>query len=207
VGGITETPKTVEQSGPVYEYVSKETQKEALDFLGKQVFTTPTWLLDQNIFSKTGGNAVTVVSRLQDAALNRVMGNNTINKLLNAEAAIGNKALTVNELMAELRKQIFTELSSRKTIDIYRRNLQKNMVERLLSIVKPSAGGSSSLGSIIISFGASVNRNSDIVSYAKGTLRAIQADIRAAIPAYSDTATKYHLQDLNDRINEGLNPR
>ncbi|ULQ50775.1 zinc-dependent metalloprotease [Flavihumibacter fluvii] len=207
VGGIMETPKTVEQSGPVYEYVSRETQKEALDFLGKQVFTTPTWLLDQNIFSKTGGNAVTIVSRLQDAALGRVMGANTLNKLLNAEAAIGTKAFTVNELMGELRKQVFTELNNRKPIDIYRRNLQKNMVERLLTIVKPSSGGSSSVGAIIISFGASVNRNSDIISFAKGTLRSIQADIRAAIPAYADNATKYHLQDLNDRITEGLNPR
>lgn len=82
------------------------------------------------------------------------------------------------------------------------------MVERLLTIVKPSSGGSSSLGGgIVISFGLSVNRNSDVVSFAKGTLRAIQADIRGAIPAYSDLATKYHLQDLNDRITDGLNPR
>ena len=208
VGGITETPKTVEQSGPVYEYVSRETQKEAIDFLGKQVFTTPNWLLDQNIFSKTGGNAGTVVSRVQDAALNRLMAVNTFTKLLNAEAAIGTKAYTLTELMGDLRKQVFTELSTRKPIDIYRRNLQKNMVERLLTIVKPSSGGSSSLGGgIVISFGASVNRNSDIVSFAKGTLRSIQSDIRGAIPAYSDLATKYHLQDLNDRITDGLNPR
>jgi hypothetical protein len=207
VGGITETPKTVEQGGPVYEFVTRETQKEAMDFLGKQVFTTPVWLLDQNIFSKTGGSATTVVSRLQDAALNRVMSVNTINKLLNAEASLGNKTYTANELLVDLRKQVFTELSTRKPVDIYRRNLQKNMVERLLNIIKPSSGGSSSLGSITISFGVSVNRNSDVISYAKGTLRAIQADIRAAVPAYTDTATKYHLQDLNERISEGLNPR
>lgn len=207
VGGIMETPKTVEQQGQVYEYVSRDTQKEAMDFLGRQIFTTPVWLLDQNIFAKTGGNATAVVSRLQDAALNRVLSVNTMNKLLNAEAAIGNKAYTVNELLGDLRKQIFTELTTRKPIDIYRRNLQKNMVERLLTIVKPSSGGTSSIGTLVITFGASVNRNSDIISFAKGTLRALQAEIRTATPAYTDAATKFHLQDLNDRITDGLNPK
>jgi Met-zincin/Domain of unknown function (DUF5117)/Domain of unknown function (DUF5118) len=207
VGGIMETPKTVEQPGGVYDYTPRETQLEAMDFLNKQVFTTPAWLLNQQIFARTGGSSATVVSRLQDAALNRVLSTNTLNKLLNTESALGARAYTVNELLVYLRKQIFAELATRKPMDIYRRNLQKNMVERLLTIVKPSSGGTSSLGSIVISFGTSVNRNSDIVSFAKGTLRAIQADLRAALPAYADTVSKYHLQDLNDRITEGLNPR
>ncbi|MBZ5859460.1 zinc-dependent metalloprotease [Flavihumibacter profundi] len=207
VGGITETPKTMEQSGPVYEYVSRDTQKEAMGFLGKEVFTTPTWLLDNTIFSKTGGTAAAVVNRLQDAALGRVLSASTLTKLLNAEAALGKKAYTVNDLTSDLRKEIFTELSSHKPIDIYRRNLQKNLVERLVTIIKPSSPAPLSLGTITISFGPSISRNSDIISFAKGTLRSIQAEIRAALPAYSDTATKYHLQDLNERISDGFSAK
>src|SRR5690606_20296693 len=44
VGGVMETPKMVEESGPVYETVAKAKQKEAVEFLNKNLFATPTWL-------------------------------------------------------------------------------------------------------------------------------------------------------------------
>jgi hypothetical protein len=204
IGGVTETPKTVEQAGAVYEIVSREQQKEAMDFLNKQVFTTPTWLLDQQIFAKTGNTGTAVVNRLQDAALGRVLSAGTINKLLNAEASLGTKTYTLNDMMTDLRRSIFTELPTRKPIDIYRRNLQKNMVERLLTFLKPASGPASLCGGITISFGPTISRNSDALSYARGTLRSLQSEIRTALPSYTDTATRYHLQDLLDRINDGL---
>lgn len=204
VGGIMETPKTVEQTGAVYEFVSKEQQKEAMNFLNKQVFTTPVWLLDNTIFANTGETGTAVVDRLQNAALSRLLSAGTVNKLLNAESAIGTKAYTLNDLMTDLRKNIFTEIPVRRPVDIYRRNLQKNLVERLLTIVKPPAPAASAGGGITIRFGPSIDRNSDVVSFARGTLKAIQAELKIALPAYTDTATKYHLQDLIDRITDGL---
>lgn len=207
VAGIMETPKTVEQSGAVYEYVSRDTQKEAIEFLGKQVFITPVWLLDQQIFAKTGNNAVAVVTRVQDAALNRLLSAGTLSKLLNAEAAVGNKTYTINELMTDLRHQIFTEIPARKSIDIYRRNLQKNLVERLLTIIKPGSSGGANIGGISISFGPGISRNSDLISIAKGNLRSLQSELRNALTGYTDITTRYHLQDLVDRIGDGLNPK
>ncbi len=47
VGGIYEVPKSVEQAGDVYMPTPKATQKEAIAFFNKQLFTTPTWLLEQ----------------------------------------------------------------------------------------------------------------------------------------------------------------
>jgi hypothetical protein len=46
IGGITTTPRTVEEKENVYQFVNKSTQKEAIRFLQQQLFTTPTWLLD-----------------------------------------------------------------------------------------------------------------------------------------------------------------
>lgn len=206
VGGIMETPKTAEQSGAVYEYVSRERQEEAIRFLDKQVFTTPAWLLSSEIFAKTGGSGPAIISRLQDAALSRVLGASTLSKLLNAEADLGGKkTYTMSELLGSLQQSIFTELAMRRPIDIYRRNLQKNLVERLITLIKPGSGPSTSMGGgITISFGPSVNRNSDMISLAKGSLRAIQASIRAAIPGYADAASRYHLQDLNERITDAF---
>ncbi len=204
IGGVMETPKTVEQEGSVYEIVSRAQQKEAMDFLSKQVFTTPGWLLDQQIFAQIGTNGTTIVNRVQDAALARVLSAGTINKLLNAEAAQGSKTYTLNDMMGDLRRSIFTELSARKPIDIYRRNLQKNMVERLLAFLKPATAPAAAGGGITISFGPVISRNSDALSYARGTLKTLQSEIRTALPSYTDTATRYHLQDLLDRITDGL---
>eukprot|EP01035_Chromulina_nebulosa_P056613 gene56613-77586_t len=43
IGGIELTPKRVEQTGNVYEFTPKSTQKEAMAWLQANVFTTPTW--------------------------------------------------------------------------------------------------------------------------------------------------------------------
>src|SRR5690606_35035696 len=65
VGSIYETPKTVEQEGAVYTPVPKATQQAAIRFLNRQLFTTPKWLLDHDILSRTGSLATTVVMTRQ----------------------------------------------------------------------------------------------------------------------------------------------
>lgn len=104
IGGIMETPKMVEESGPVYENVSEAKQREAVEFLNKQLFATPSWLLNQDIFDKTGLNGLTIIGRTQDNALSSVISNYTLTKLINAEAAIGSKAYQITELLADLKK-------------------------------------------------------------------------------------------------------
>lgn len=51
VGGVTEIYKSVGQDEAVYTHTSKETQKSAVDFLNKQLFATPSWLMDENIIA------------------------------------------------------------------------------------------------------------------------------------------------------------
>ncbi len=206
-GGVYETFKKSNQAGNVYEYVSKETQKEAADFISKQVFTTPTWLISRDISSKTGNNPTVTILSLQEAALNRMLSVTTMNKMLNAEAAIGSQAYTVTDLLGDLKQSIFTELASKKPIDIYRRNLQKSYVERLGSIINPAP-----VQLITINFGngpAPVvdTKKSDIISYLKGHARELKAAIDAAAAGTSDKASKYHLQDLSDRLRKILDPK
>ncbi|MCL2728065.1 MAG: zinc-dependent metalloprotease, partial [Bacteroidales bacterium] len=47
VGGIYENPKTVGEPGPVYTYVEKSRQQEAMRFLNRHLFTTPVWLVSE----------------------------------------------------------------------------------------------------------------------------------------------------------------
>jgi len=52
IGGVYEYHKTADQEGAVYTYVSKEHQKDAMEFMQEQLFAPPEWLIDQNILNK-----------------------------------------------------------------------------------------------------------------------------------------------------------
>jgi len=204
-GGIYETLKKTDQQGPVYEYVSKATQKEAIDFINKQVFTTPAWLINKEINERTGTVPATIILSLQETALARMLSTYTMNKMLNAEAENGSQAYTVNDLLGDLKQTIFTELPTKRPVDIYRRNLQKAYVERLGNIINPPAPS----GITIVFGGATTstdNKRTDILSYLKGNARELKALCDAGAAGTADKATKYHLQDLSDRLKKILDP-
>src|SRR5690606_12803147 len=52
IGGVYENYKTADQDGAVYTPVPKAHQKKALQFLIDNLFETPEWLIDENIFNK-----------------------------------------------------------------------------------------------------------------------------------------------------------
>ena len=207
IGGIYETPKTVEQSGAVYEYVSKATQQEAMAFLNKNIFTTPTWLVNPEISGKTGSDPLNVIGSRMESVLNALLANGRMNKLISAENVLGKNTYTLTDLMTDLQKNIWTELYTHKPIDVYRRNLQKAYVERFNTILSPSSPAGGSFGGIVITFGGGDIKKTDIISIAKGTLRSVKADINAALPSVTDKMTRYHLQDMLDRIERILNPK
>ncbi len=208
IGGIYETPKFVEQPGVVYEFVPASRQKEAMAFLNKQLFTTPAWLINNEILNRIGNTGISVISQRQDAILNRLINTTTISKLLSMEAEENGKAYRATDMLTDLSTGIWSELKSRKPIDIYRRNLQKAYVERIRQIVNPP---NTSFGGIFFSIGSPAamtdTKKSDIISVLKGNLREIRAEIKSAYPGIDDKMTKYHLQDLADRIDQILNPK
>lgn len=108
--------------------------------------------------------------------------------------------------MTDLRKGIWSELATRKPIDIYRRNLQKAYLEQLIGYLrsddKPVVSVSSGRGGF--SFSSDYSKTTDAISIVKAQLRTLQNEIRAALPAYKDAASRAHLQDVNDRIKEVL---
>ncbi|MGV3538990.1 MAG: zinc-dependent metalloprotease, partial [Rufibacter sp.] len=210
IGGIYENPKTVEQAGPVYERTPVATQKEAMAFLDKQLFSTPTWLLNPVVLNNIGSNPMIVVSRSQENVLNRLISNNTITKLVTAEALDGDKAYKVTEFFNDLNNSIFREVKEKQAIDLYRRNLQKMYVEQLIDLVKPApvpAAASQSSFSRRPSAPSMDIEKSDVLSVAKAELRNINNLISAAAASQKDSLTSYHLQDLSDRITAALDPK
>lgn len=205
IGGIYETPKTVEQAGTVYQRTPVKVQREAIAFLNKQLFTTPTWLLEPAVLNQTGENPAAVISKVQQPTINRLTSKTTLNKLIGGEALDGPQAYKVTDYFQDLNNAIFTELKGNQAIDMYRRNLQKMYVENLITLVKPKSAAS---GAETRSFRPATfaePAESDVISVAKAELRNIDKLIKAS--SVSDSMTSYHLQDLADRISNALDPK
>lgn len=205
VGGIYENPKTVDQAGLIYERTPAATQKEAINWLNSQVFTTPKWLLDQSILDNINESPLVVVSKLQNAALGRVVSTRVLGNLIAAEAADGATAYKISDLFKDLNASIFTELKGGAAIDVYRRNLQKAYVDRMIAIINPPA--TTSLTAVFAGRGGAAPSGlsasqTDAVSVVKGQLRELDRAIKASSNA--DSLSKYHLEDLSDRIEKAL---
>ncbi len=204
VGGIYETPKTVEQTGAIYEFVPKAKQKEAVQFLQANLFTTPTWLVNKDIYSRIKASPVTTIQSMQESALSRLLSTSTLVKLLNAEAVESN-TYTATEYMSDLKKGIFSEIYTRKPIDIYRRNLQKAYIASLTNLLKAPevpAGLPAAIASMYPN-----PTKTDVTSVARATLVPLRTEIRNAAAGATDNLSRYHLQDLAERISVALDPK
>lgn len=207
IGGVYTDLKTTDQDGPVYTIVPKSVQKEAVAFLQKNLFTTPTWLFNKAIMDKVTSPIEEKISSLQDSWLGALLSTPRLQRLISSTNRDA-KAYHLDDYINDLKKGIWSELPARAPIDNYRRNLQKAFIERLSVLASNTPAAPGGGGGITITFGPSIDvKKTDIMSVARGTLRALKAEIAAAIPAYADRMSRYHLQDLNERIDRVLNPR
>jgi len=207
VGGVYENYKTYDQKGNVYEPVAKEKQQRAMKFLNEQGLSTPTWMLDQNILRKfESAGAVDRVRNAQVNIVNNLLEPGRMARLLEAQATMGAKAYTLPEMMADLRKGLWSEISTGKSIDMYRRNLQRGYLERMAFLMEDQqqTTGNARFGR----GGTPVNvSQSDIRPMVRGELSTLRTQIKASLAKTSDSMTKYHLQDALVRIDNILNPK
>jgi hypothetical protein len=202
VGGIYETPKTYDMDGNTYEVVPSAIQNEAVAFLNEQLFKTPKWLLDQNILSKIRPeNGVEAIKSIQDGTLSSLLAGDRLVRLL--ETSSQNKAnYSVDELMSDLRKGIFSEIKTNAPIDIYRRNLQKLFVSKLIETMSTEKTNVTFFSGRRI-----VLADTDIPSIARGQLNELKNQLKAAASGSADRLTKFHLNDLVARIENAMKPK
>ena len=206
IGGYYETQKTVEQEGAVYEVTPKATQKEAVAFLNAQLFSTPTWLADNTILDRISSPSMDQLGTLQDGVLSSILSASRLSRIVISSNRYSN-SYAIDELFSDLKKGIWGELASKKKIDGYRRNLQKSYTERMISLLGNSTSAStSSSSSFSISFGPDTKKT-DITSVVRAHLAGLRTEILAATAAMPDSMSKYHLQDVAERIKRALDPK
>ena len=210
VGGIYDSPKTYDMTGNQFEVVPKSIQKDAVAFLNAQLFTTPKWLLDQNVLSKINPESgVEAIKGMQDATLTSLLAGDRMVRLLETSTASKDN-YSVDELISDLNKGIFAELKSNSSIDMYRRNIQKLYVDKMIGMLKP---GNAEVRSVPVgvTYGFNTRRvnlaQTDLPSIARGQLNSLKNDLKMSSARMSDRMSKYHVLDLISRIGEALDPK
>ncbi len=207
IGGVYENHKTYDQDGAVYTYVPREHQEKCMGFLQEQLFETPQWLLDTDVFGRIEySGAVERIRSLQVRTLNNILSLGRMARLIEAEALNDGDAYGLAEMMQDLRTGLWSELPKGQEIDTYRRNLQKAHIDRLhYLLTAENQDKQSDRGGYRKSTAVNTSQ-SDIRSVARAELSRIQRQAHSAAGRSSDAMTRYHLEDVVARIELILNP-
>jgi hypothetical protein len=187
IGGIYETPKSPSQAGPVFQMVPVEIQKEAMAFVKNNIFTTPTWLLDTTVLARVGESPTQTISGIQDMALSHLLSTNTLSKLAVNEAMYGDKAYALINYFNDIDDAMWAELKTNSAVDLYRRNLQRSYVDRLIELSNKSG-----------------KDFRDVAPILKVKLREIHSMLKKAASKTKDPITTYHLRFMEEKLNNAL---
>ena len=207
IGGVYEYYKTADQEGAVYVHVDKERQKNSMKFMQEQLFDTPEWLIDRDIFNKIQySGSVERIRSAQVRYLNNILHLGKMARIIENETLNGSSAYGLLEMMSDLRRGIWSETRSGKAIDTYRRNLQKAHVDRLEYLMTAENQRKLSSFNGYRKSTAINTSQSDIRSAARAELNNLKRDIRNGLGRTTDRMSRYHLQDVLERIDKILDP-
>lgn len=189
VGGAVRTNTHAGRGKENYVPVSKEHQKRAVEFLIQSNFQTPWFLLNEDVITRLGptgaANRLVVSQQRVIAALLR---DARLARMIDFETRYGEKAYTLPELLADLRKGIWTEIESpRPAIDLYRRNLQRTYILQLAGKLE--------------------NKIPDTRAMISDELRLLMGIVATASTRTLDYPTKAHLLEMKALIEEALMPK
>jgi hypothetical protein len=188
VGGVVRTRKRQGQDGVQYEMVARERQARAMEYLNRQVFATPEWMLDADILDRFQGTGATDLVRGRQAqALGQVLNVGRMKRLVEQEAFHGADAYTLGEMLDDLRGGVWSEANTGRATDAYRRNLQRAYLERVAELMEDEDAV-----------------QTDVVPFLRGQLRDLSDTLVGAVGRSSDRATRLHFEDAIARIGDIL---
>ncbi len=201
IGGVYQRRKATDQEGPQYIPVAVEDQKRAMNFLNEHVFTTPEWLLDEDILSRIEhAGALERIKGLQASLLSQVLNPGVMTRLAEQNELNPNDSYDVYQMLEDLRKGIWAELyaSGTNNIDAFRRNLQREYLSIINThFTEDTYGGGFRGPSIDI-------KDSDIRPALRHELSELRNLVSNRLSWRTDKATRSHLRDVIERIDQIL---
>tara|TARA_R110002073_G_scaffold139232_3_gene289454 strand:- start:4509 stop:7001 length:2493 start_codon:yes stop_codon:yes gene_type:complete len=207
IGGVYEYYKTSDQEGAVFTPVTKAKQKEALQFLNKNLFETPKWMIDNAIFNKfESAGVVERIRGIQARTLDNVLDFGRMARLIENETLNGNDAYSLLNMMQDLRRGVWSEIYSGRSIDTYRRNLQRAYLDRMeFLMTKEQAPIPANFRRWVSRTNVDVSE-SDIRAVVRAELKSLKSSVRSSA-ANSSGMKRIHLQDALERIDAILDPK
>ncbi len=204
VGGIFDSPKTYDQEGVVFQPAPKDMQHDAVRFLHRQLFETPTWLMNRDILARIKPeNGTNAIANLQERTINSLYSTSRLQRLIDAHA-IDPSAYGLEEFFMDMQNGIWRELNSGAATTTPRRNVQKMHLNKLIELLEPAEASSGRISTYFRSTASVDPVMSDISSISTGTLIELYESLEKAAKRSDHKMTKYHYQDCARRISEAL---
>lgn len=204
VGGVYETDKTFDQEGAVYEPVEAYRQREAMKFLAEYAFSDPTWAKNSEILSRINqAEFVDGYRQRQVSVLNNLLDPSRLARLIEYQYREAD-TYSPFEFLDDLRGTIFSNLGSNSTLSVYQRNLQRAYVERMEYLMTEELPNISAQFRRFLGMTQVNVSQSDIRPMVREQLETLQTEVRRSNSR--DRATRIHLADLDQRIENILNP-
>jgi hypothetical protein len=167
-------------------FVPKAIQKEAVHYVGTQVFDAPEWLYPVDMSNKVRFNPIYSQNNLQGTILNRLLSGYLLNTL-HTNACVSNDAYPVAEYLDDLFAEVWKPLDSSDWKNAERRTLQRVYIGSLDKLFNPTEKALSS------------DRvdNSDVMLYLLQHLDKLEQYLKSQQGQGLDA---FHYQDLQERI-------
>ncbi|MBI3982000.1 MAG: zinc-dependent metalloprotease [Gemmatimonadetes bacterium] len=206
VGGVHQTLKASDQAGPVFAPATRERQRGAVEFLTREVFATPSWIVPEDLLRRVEhAGAVDRVRQMQANRLNQLLDPGRLQRLIEQEAFDPRSAYRLVDLFDDLRRGIWGELERTGPIEVYRRNLQRAHLERLEYLLTQEPAAPPAQAQAAQRTNVDVSQ-SDIRALARAQLTELETAARRRAPTTADRVTRYHLEDVAARIAATLRP-
>ncbi len=204
LGGLFDTPKTADQEGAIFEPAPRDMQESAVRFLHQHLFQPPLWLMDENLTNKFKAEpGVKRIADLQNRTLNSLYSSSRLQRLIESKAAYPT-AYGLEDFFQQMEKGIWSELGQAKKTSVFRRNLQKMHLEKLISLLKPGKDSSGRISTYFRSTSSVDPAMTDIRSLAMGSLTDLHKQLKRRGKRTADKMSKYHYMDCAKRIEAAL---
>ncbi|MDP9077074.1 MAG: zinc-dependent metalloprotease [Bacteroidota bacterium] len=197
IGGMYVTNKTQEQKEKSFDFVNQHDQQKAIEFLSREAFETPQWLIDKAELAQFDNGLITEkIKAVQTGILESLLAPARLARLYNAEVLDKDHAYFVTKLLHQLQQSIF-----KAAPDPFQRNLQRSYVKLLSDLLKSNY-------KFNLDHDSPDHGNTPIdvsLSDIKPMVRAELENLKTNMPSSNDKFLQAHYKDLKYRINEALN--
>ena len=134
IGGVHQTLIRQGQTGTPFMHVDRAEQLRAMDFLKRELWTSPNWLVPTSLLSKFDSKqGISPIQNIQKSVFDRLLNPKTLNRMWRTQKSLSGNPLEIHEFMEVLIQALFQQ---RSIPDKVEQHLQLYALEQLNSLAQ-----------------------------------------------------------------------